>query len=791
MAVLAPVLAMPDGIPSPAAALAALPPWQGSGSPAGNPLLRDVTFQIQPWLLFGRREIRAGRLPWWNPHQSSGAPFWANGQSAPLFPLHLLFDALPLQLGFVLLPWLRLMIGGCGVWVLARQLGLRPRAALLAASMFPLSGMLQSFALFPMGNALALVPWVLWAAERVAAAADRRAGSRRRPETSLAEPESPARLESPGRLESPASLASAPRAGSMAPTGSLLQPGSLTSAESPAPVGRPSSTGPPASPGPSGLLGSVAVLAAMAGLQLLGGHAETSAHTALLTLLYLAVRGSARPVAAWLGWAGGWLAGAALAAVQLVPLALLLPETARWQAQPAGPEPPFGLLLAQPLRLVLPEIYGHPARGTWWGPFNYSATAVYAGALALPLAAAGLARCRRDRRWLALLVSVGFAFMAAYHWPGVRDAMAALPVLGRAAPHRLIFAMELGLALFAAAGWEEWLAGRGRGMLAGVAVVLAMLATAWALDRGAWAAHGLLPAETAWTTGVAAAALLLALSLRLDRDRRWRLAPWLPALVICDLVAAHAAINPALPLGRLYPATGAVRFLQGKPGRVAGVGEALRPNAAMAYGLFDPRGDDPVKLAAYEAAYAQFAAADPVYYQPIARWDSPWLDRLAVRWVVADPTGRPVPSAAAGWRLAYAGDDARVYERPSALPMVRWAPEVAAGAAPSPDFGLAVLRREPGRWVVAWRSGVPRTLLVAETWQRGWTSDGGDRQPSRAVPAGGLLAVRVGPGAGTVTLRYRPPGLAAGAAVSLAVLAMLAGLAAMQANSAVGSWRAR
>src|ERR1700724_2137626 len=67
----------------------------------------------------------------------------------------------------------------------------------------------------------------------------------------------------------------------------------------------------------------------------LAGHPETAAHTALLSMLYLAVRGAARQGAAFLGWAAGWLGGAALAAVQLLPLALLLPATARWQG-PAG-----------------------------------------------------------------------------------------------------------------------------------------------------------------------------------------------------------------------------------------------------------------------------------------------------------------------------------------------------------------------------------------------------------------------------------------------------------------------
>lgn len=676
MALLAPALALPTGIPSPAATLAQHPPWQGIGDPsAGNPLLRDVTYQIQPWLLFARQEVRAGRLPFWNPHQFSGAPFWANGQSAPLFPLHLLFAILPLQIGFVLLPWLRLMIGGCGAWALGRELGLSRPAALLTALTFPLSGMLVSFLLFPMGNALALVPWVLLAVERIAA----------------------------GR-------------------------------------------------------GGWGALGLAGGLQLLAGHPETVVHTALLSGLYLLVRGGDRPLAAWLRFAAGWGVAALVAAVQIVPLALTLPETSRWQALAAAVHPPFPLLLEQPLRLVLPQLYGHPAEGSWWGPFNYSATAVYAGALALPLAGAGLARCRGDRRWLAVAVLLAFSFVAAYHWPGVRDVLGALPVLGRAAHHRLLFGVELGLALLLGAGCDCWLEGKGRWMIAGAALAGLLLATAWGLHGDEWTARGMLAEQAWWTAGAAATALLLALSLRLSRDRRWTLWPLLPALALCDLLLAHGGINRALPLERLYPETGAVRFLRGREGRVAGVGEALRPNAAMVYGLFDPRGDDPVKLERYEKVYRSFAPGDPVYFQPVESWREPWLDRLGVRWVLAGPAQEaPVP----GWPLAYAGSDARVYERPGALPLVRG------------DVEAQVLRREPGLWEIAWHAPRGGLLTVAETWDRGWTARL-DGAPVSIDPVDDvLLGVRLGPGEGRLTLSYRPPGFVAGAALSLLGLAAL------------------
>ena len=693
LALLAPALSLPTGIPSPAATLAEHAPWQGSGDPAaGNPTLRDVTYQIQPWLLYLRQELRAGRLPFWNPHQASGTPFWANGQSAPLFPLHLLFVALPLQLGFILLPWLRVTVAGCGVWLLARRLGLGRPGAAVAAVLFPLSGMLVSFLLFPMGNALALVPWVLWAVEGIAA----------------------------GRGWAPLALAG--------------------------------------------------------GLQLLGGHPETAAHTALLSGLYLVVRGAGAAEGSWaipsretwVRWLAGWGGAGAIAAVQILPLALLLPETGKWQQMQDGVYPPLPVLAHQLLRLVLPQLFGHPAEGTWWGPFNYSATAVYAGILALPLAAAGLALARGDRRWRAVAALLAFSLLAAYHLPGLREGLAALPVIGRAALHRLIFGVELGLALLAGAGCERWLAGKGRGILAGAATAAGLLAAAWTLDAGEWKARGLLVGQVGWTAWGLAVLLLLAASLRLRREHRWTAWPLLLAALLIDPLLAHGRINPGLPLERLYPRTGAVDFLAGQEGRVAGLGEALRPNAALVYGLADVRVDDPVKLASYDTGvYGVFARPDPVYSQPIERWHDPGLDRLGVRWVVAGPRQEPPIGE---WRLAYAGPDARVYERPGARPLVRWRGDQ------EKTGHVEAVQRKPGFWDIAWSTPHPDILMIAEAWAPGWQGAVGGRQLP-VMNAEGLLGVRLGPGRGRLTLHYRPPGFLPGAFLSLAGLALAFGSA--------------
>jgi hypothetical protein len=690
-ALLAPALVIPDGIPSPAARLAAHPPWQMEADPeAGNPHLQDVTYQVQPWLLFLRDELRGGRLPLWNPFVYAGAPYWSNGSSAPLFPLHLLFVVLPEQAGWLLLPWLRVVIGALGLWLLARELGLSRAAAAFAAVAFPLSGMQVGFLLFPMGNALALAPWVLWTVERLAG----------------------------GR-------------------------------------------------------GGWPPLAAAAGLQLLAGHPETAVHTAMLSGLYLLVRGIGEGVGrrrAWLSWFAGWTAGGALAAVQLLPLTFRLLVSSRWQAHTAAEPPPLDVLLVQPLRLLLPELFGNPALGTWWGPFNWPSTAVYVGAATLPLAAAGLAAAWRpgrrvDRRWLAVAVVLAFSFAAAYQAPGVRHLLAALPVAGRALHHRLLFGIDLSLALLAGAGLDRWRAGRGRGVAAGAGAVLVLLAVAWWRFRAEWEAHGLLLLEARWTLWLAAVAVLLAAGLAAPRTWRRRLALLLPVIVAADLVAAHGRFNPGLPLSDLYPATGAVEYLAGRPGRLVAPGQVLRPNAAMVYRLHDVRGDDSVKSARYEALFRDaFGAGHPTYFTPLTRWDAVWLDRLAVRWLITGP-GSESPVAPAA--LVYDGPDARVWRRPGSLPPVRW-----EGA--PPGCTAATADRRPGRWTIDWRCGQAARLVVAESWDPGWRARTAAGRPLRAeVVEQVLVGVRLGPGEGRVVLSYRPVGLEIGGALSLAGLVVL------------------
>ena len=679
---LSPALSIPDGVPSPAAALGSVAPWQGISNPElGNPNLVDVTFQIQPWLLYLRHELRDGRLPFWNPYQFSGEPFWSNGQGAPLFPLHLLFAFLPVQLGLVLLPWLRIVLGGVGAYCLARSLSVDDEPALVAAVVYPLSGMVTGFVLYPMGNALALVPWVLWSVE------------------------------------------------------GLTQ-------------------------GRSGWK----LLAVLSGLQLLAGHPETPVFVGILSALYLVVRLGIRSWRIWARFALGWAVGLGLAAIQLIPLAWTLVESSRW-LEPGSADPvPLAVKGALLLRLVLPQAFGVPALGTWWGPFNDVATAIYAGAMTIPLAILGLTRVKTDRRWAAVLFLLLFSLGSAYHLPIFREVLLGLPILSHALHHYLKFAVELCLALLAAAGTGLLVRGESRRVLvAGCAVLAALLGLGWLAFFPDWSQRQQLSSQAAWTGWAVAGCVVLWLFSALGSDWRRRLLLLIPLVLALDLVTAHRPVNPALSARALFPMTPAVELLQASPGRVAALGSALRPNAAMVYRLRDIRGDSPVKNHRYQELYGRIAASDPVFVQPIRQWQSPILDTLGVRWVLAAP-GEDPPDPS--WNLVYEGEDARVFERETALPLVRWNPE-------RPGSDLSPTQLGPGAWSISWSSDTRAEVVLAEVWDRGWRAQDGSREVTVEIAESCLMGLEVGPGAGRLELRYRPRGFRIGTLLGVLALGAL------------------
>ena len=121
------------------------------------------TLQFYPWREFAFAEMRAGRLPAWNPYLGAGAPLLANYQTAIFYPPNWLMLILPGPLAMSLGALLHVLWAGLGMWLLTGALGYSPFGRGISALSYALSGyLIARLGSFPTHDAAAWLPWVLW-----------------------------------------------------------------------------------------------------------------------------------------------------------------------------------------------------------------------------------------------------------------------------------------------------------------------------------------------------------------------------------------------------------------------------------------------------------------------------------------------------------------------------------------------------------------------------------------------------------------------------------------------------
>lgn len=130
------------------------------------PALSDPVWQFVPWLELARRELAAGRLPLWNPHQDGGVPLLGNAQSALLTPLDWPVLLLGAARGWNLSLLSRLLLAAAGAFLLLRDLGRSRGASGLGAVVFSLSGAFVAWLEHPLALTAAPAPLLLLFARR-------------------------------------------------------------------------------------------------------------------------------------------------------------------------------------------------------------------------------------------------------------------------------------------------------------------------------------------------------------------------------------------------------------------------------------------------------------------------------------------------------------------------------------------------------------------------------------------------------------------------------------------------
>jgi len=145
-------------------------PWAPSyrERPIVAPALSDPVWQFVPWMEFSRKELLAGRLPLWNPHQDGGVPLLGNGISALGSPLSLPALLLGVAHGWNLALLARILVALAGAYLWLRDRGRSSIAASLGALAFALSGSFVAWLEHPHTLAAAPVPFLLLFAGRTA-----------------------------------------------------------------------------------------------------------------------------------------------------------------------------------------------------------------------------------------------------------------------------------------------------------------------------------------------------------------------------------------------------------------------------------------------------------------------------------------------------------------------------------------------------------------------------------------------------------------------------------------------
>jgi hypothetical protein len=691
-----------------------------------NANLNDAITQMAPWAKAVRMAWKEGSLPLRDRWNGCGMALAANGQSAAFSPFTALTLPVALADAFMVMAAAKVFLALAGTFLWLSELGLSRGAALFGGVLFALSSSMAAWLLFPQSAVLSLLPWVLFAIEAM------RYPSPRRPWRAFA---------------------------------------LLTLLFTAWPLcGHPE---------------SVVVGAGFAGLWLVSRAALSD------------LPGATR-LAGRIGLAA--LLAIGLSAFLLVPQAIAIRASNRVRFAealrgrlPTSARPHLPFLPAGFATTVFPRTLGDAIDSPMLpgGLGNFSEMSLgFFGIVGLSAALLVFRPgSRRSRTALAFLVPLvaGLA-IGTGTWP-LYDLVIHLPVV------RLTFVLRwlswfafagAGLAAFEADRLARDLAlgdlrpspARAAGFAAAVGGGLALAGLAlWRFMAPLHAAAGGSASQRGALAASLGAAAAFAAACAGGLSPRTRRA--VPALLAAAALAELALFETRFHrFGRpelLFPETPLVRFLDSRPRpfRASGDAAVLFPGSNVFAGVEDVRTHDPVEREDYVDFLDRAAGYPPAeYFKNIRDWNAPELDLLNLVYLAGEP-GQTF--AGARWKRVYDGPDGVVYENSDALPRVYAAARMDPAARHAPDgFELSAYRETTNAISFSTRARAAVPAVVAVVQDGGWTAtDEAGRSIPTSKAASVLLALEVPAGEHTIRLRYRPPGFAAGAAVSLATVAAL------------------
>lgn len=551
------------------------------------------------------------------------------------------------------------------------------------------------------------------------------------------------------------------------------------------------------------------VLACPWWLILMAGHFQTVVYTAVLLAAYMIYRIWVLPgrlqlhAIFWVG--GGMLMGTLMAGMQIGPTWELGSRSIRF-IEGYIADYNYGLSpLGKLITLWAPDFYGNPARGNYWGFWNYHETVLYVGIPGLCAVLTAMYRWKRlgQTKFFLVLAIICLLLMldtplgrAIYWWK--------VPGLGTSAAGRVGVIWSLAVAVLTAE-WTQWLMSkeaRGRtvvkiglfsiGMLGLIGLISLGSKVYFAQEPRWWPLPELMMDMQVGMRNLFVPVVLMLGMIMVVCFRRWR---WWPLLLLmlltADLYRFGWRYLPVVSPHLVFPQTAATDFLQENLGyyRVDRErGELLPPNTWAAYGLASPSGYDPMAVREYVEEYQRMLNGNQSphasRYAELERLDPESLGAFGVKYVLAlkrDEVGK-IP----GDRLSYLIDETqwkRAWESEAVAILEN--PRVQERTFIVGDDGrksgiAEIVAYRPQEVKITYRSDTAGNLVLTDSWFPGWKVwvNGVESVGSMHEPI--FRQVAVPPGSGEVVWKYVPDSFKLGLYVSLCASVVWLGVLLLQ-----------
>lgn len=318
------------------------------------------------------------------------------------------------------------------------------------------------------------------------------------------------------------------------------------------------------------------------GFQLLAGHAQIAWYSALLAGLWItfwAVRTGGREywaikiIYAWGKFIGAGILGAAISAIQLIPTFEYLIQSQRAGEYGYAEAMTYSFWPWRFMTLIVPDFFGNPAAGNYWGYGNYWEDAVYLGLLPIIMAIGLIFRAIKkddldqtaNKRmikdsqrelvvFLAIVTLISFVFALGKNTPIFPFLYRNIPSFDLfQAPARFTIWAEISLAVLAGIAVDRFRRPRGRTLYwtrlaaAGCFAIAAGSMIAWIY----FGEINLTFITSAGKAGLIGLVITLAMLFKPEENQGRNLNIWkciVVGIVSVDLVVAGWGLNPGIGL---------------------------------------------------------------------------------------------------------------------------------------------------------------------------------------------------------------------------------------------------